>query len=170
MSGPDQINGLMIKVHGISKFGSTEEPTICISKQFTSCPVGMCLASFTLAKLPFPIVFNSLYLPTYTSSPGGLELWLVFNLPEDPLLPPELAPEAEEGRWWRCDDPELEEVWCVCEVWLREEVVPRCELRWGLCDRWVEWWLLSFCGWERECWCVQCYDTHTELRDTCAQE
>ena len=63
----------------------------------TSCPVGMCLASLTLAKLPFPMVFSSLYFPTYTSSPGGLEE-LDFDLPEDPPpLLPELAP-AELGR------------------------------------------------------------------------
>ena len=30
----------------------------------TSCPVGMCLASLTLAKFPLPIVLTSLYLPT----------------------------------------------------------------------------------------------------------
>lgn len=39
----------------------------------TSCPVGICLASFTFAKFPLPIVFSNLYFPTYTSSPGGLE-------------------------------------------------------------------------------------------------
>ena len=58
----------------------------------------MCLASFTLAKFPFPIVLISLYLPTYTSSPGGLDDWLTFNLPEDPPpLLPELAPPADDG-------------------------------------------------------------------------
>lgn len=35
----------------------------------TSLPVGTCFANFTLAKLPLPIVFNSLYLPM-CSSPG----------------------------------------------------------------------------------------------------
>lgn len=35
----------------------------------TSLPVGICFANFTLAKLPLPIVFNSLYLPM-CSSPG----------------------------------------------------------------------------------------------------
>lgn len=35
----------------------------------TSFPVGTCFANFTLAKLPLPIVFNSLYLPM-CSSPG----------------------------------------------------------------------------------------------------
>lgn len=34
----------------------------------TSFPVGTCLASFTFAKLPLPIVFNSLYLPICSSA------------------------------------------------------------------------------------------------------
>uniref|UniRef100_A0A2M3ZMT8 Putative secreted peptide n=1 Tax=Anopheles braziliensis TaxID=58242 RepID=A0A2M3ZMT8_9DIPT len=33
----------------------------------TSLLVGTCLASFTLAKLPLPIVFSSLYLPMCSS-------------------------------------------------------------------------------------------------------
>ena len=64
----------------------------------TSCPVGMCLASLTLAKFPFPIVFTSLYFPTYISSPGGL-LEVPFDLDEDPPPLPEVAP-ADEGRVW----------------------------------------------------------------------
>ncbi len=123
----------------------------------TSCPVGMCLASFTLAKFPFPIVFKSLYLPTYTSSPGGLEDWDIFNLPEEPpvLLPPELPPEADAGRpWCRC-----EELWpldgrCPWEVWLREPPVVRLGLRWGLCERCEDWWPLSFCMCVKVCVCV----------------
>lgn len=35
----------------------------------TSFPVGMCLASLTLAKFPFPIVLSSLYFPMWGSSP-----------------------------------------------------------------------------------------------------
>ena len=35
----------------------------------TSLPVGMCLASFTLAKLPFPMVLSSRYFPMWGSSP-----------------------------------------------------------------------------------------------------
>ena len=59
----------------------------------------MCLASLTLAKFPFPIVFTNLYFPTYISSPGGL-LEVPFDLDEDPLpLLPEEAP-ADEGREW----------------------------------------------------------------------
>lgn len=42
----------------------------------TSLPVGTCLASFTLAKLPLPIVFSSLYFPIVGSSPV-LDLFLV---------------------------------------------------------------------------------------------
>lgn len=34
----------------------------------TSLPVGKCLANFTFAKFPFPIVFNSLYRPICGSS------------------------------------------------------------------------------------------------------
>lgn len=34
----------------------------------TSFPVGTCLASFTLAKFPLPIVFSNLYLPMWGSS------------------------------------------------------------------------------------------------------
>ena len=72
----------------------------------TSCPVGMCLASLTLAKFPFPIVLSSLYFPTYTSSPGGRDhddgrLRLL----DEEELPPVSRPE--EGRWWWRDEPEL---------------------------------------------------------------
>ena len=52
----------------------------------TSLPVGMCLASFTLAKLPFPIVFSSRYFPMCGSSPVRRPLtrelgspWQIFN-------------------------------------------------------------------------------------------
>ncbi len=92
-------------------------PTLTTLNHFwlTSWPVGMCLASLTLAKFPFPIVFSSLYFPTYTSSPGGLDE-LDFDLPEDPPpLLPELAP-AEEGRRWGCW---LEGLWWV-ERWVEE--------------------------------------------------
>lgn len=46
----------------------------------TSLPVGKCFASFTLAKLPLPIVLSSLYLPIVGSSPV-LERFLVETEP-----------------------------------------------------------------------------------------
>lgn len=70
-------------------------------KQQTSCPVGMCFASLTLAKFPLPIVLTSLYLPTYTSSPGGRDedddgrLRLLDE--EEEEVPPPSRPD-EEGR------------------------------------------------------------------------
>lgn len=64
----------------------------------TSCPVGMCLASFTFAKFPFPMVLSSLYLPTYTSSPGGREEDDDFLLSLAELLLESRPVEEEEGR------------------------------------------------------------------------
>lgn len=40
----------------------------------TSFPVGTCLASLTLAKLPFPMVLRSLYFPMVGSSPARVLL------------------------------------------------------------------------------------------------
>ena len=122
-----------------------------LSPTRTSCPVGMCFASLTLAKFPFPIVFNSLYFPTYISSPGGL-LEVPFDLDEDPPpLLPEDAP-ADEGRvwpwwvrllWWCEWEPEL---W-----WCEEEELPP----WWWWWRWpVErWWCPVLCCMS-ECVCL----------------
>ena len=74
--------------------------SLSLSPKHTSCPVGMCFASLTLAKFPFPIVFTNLYFPTYISSPGGLLEVPFDDLDEDPLpLLPEEAP-ADDGREW----------------------------------------------------------------------
>ena len=73
----------------------------------TSCPVGMCLASLTLAKFPLPMVLSSLYFPTYISSPGGRDEEADFPRPEE--LPPLDEAPVDEGRLW-CRWDEL----CVC--------------------------------------------------------
>lgn len=41
----------------------------------TSLPVGKCLANFTLAKLPLPMVLSNLYFPMVGSSPARLFRW-----------------------------------------------------------------------------------------------
>ena len=51
----------------------------------TSLPVGMCLASLTLAKFPFPIVLSNLYFPMWGSSPPArLDEILADELPSLP--------------------------------------------------------------------------------------
>lgn len=96
----------------VISYSNTVIPYHTVRAIHTSWPVGMCLASFTLAKLPLPIVFRSLYLPTYTSSPGGREEeeeGLLRLLDEE--LPPCSLLEEEEGRWWWWRDEELELLW-----------------------------------------------------------
>ncbi len=62
MSGPDQINGLMIKVHGISKFGSTEEPTIMYKQTVYLLPSRHVLGQFHFSKVAFSYSLQQLIL------------------------------------------------------------------------------------------------------------
>ena len=73
----------------------------------------MCLASLTLAKFPLPMVFTNLYLPTYTSSPGGRdeEVDGRLRLLDDEELPPPSRPDEEGRWWWREEDEEPELLW-----------------------------------------------------------
>lgn len=60
---------------------------------FTSFPVGTCLASLTLAKLPLPMVLSSLYLPMCGSSDERLrDDPRVLVTVEAPLPPPTPPP------------------------------------------------------------------------------
>lgn len=60
---------------------------------FTSFPVGTCLASLTLAKLPLPMVLSSLYLPICGSSDERLrDDPRVLVTVEAPLPPPTPPP------------------------------------------------------------------------------
>lgn len=56
----------------------------------TSLPVGICLASFTLAKFPLPMVFSNRYFPMCGSSEVRLEELRIDAdaLPEPPPPPP----------------------------------------------------------------------------------
>jgi len=69
---------------------------------FTSFPVGTCLASLTLAKFPLPIVLSSLYLPMCGSSDERLrddprDMTATGALPvlPPPAPPPPIPPTAE---------------------------------------------------------------------------
>ena len=64
-----------------------------IKMTFTSFPVGTCLASLTLAKLPLPMVLSSLYLPMCGSSDERLrDDPRVLVTVEAPLPPPTPPP------------------------------------------------------------------------------
>lgn len=59
---------------------------------FTSFPVGTCLASLTLAKLPLPMVLSSLYLPICGSSDERLRDDPRVLVTVEALLPPPTPP------------------------------------------------------------------------------
>lgn len=64
----------------------------------TSFPVGTCLANFTLAKLPLPMVLSNLYFPIVGSSPT-LGLFLVELLLVDSTVLSLLWNKTKKSAW-----------------------------------------------------------------------